>query len=96
MPSRAVVRQSRSQFAAARPSQVSFSHLSLLHHWAALEACCLSRLFLKGLAQSTYIHARIRGLRRELDHDWKVSVILDKETQLVSNARFASMTPHNI
>lgn len=34
---------SRSQFAAARP--FSFSDHSLLHHWAAGEACCSSRLF---------------------------------------------------
>jgi hypothetical protein len=43
MPSRAVARQSRSQFAAGSPI-FSFFDYSLLHHWAAGEACHLESL----------------------------------------------------
>jgi hypothetical protein len=102
MPSRAVARQSRSQFAAARPFSFSFSdHSLLLHHWAAGEACCSSRLFLSGTAPiETHTHPDTRLRLGFDDASRDESMNLNKETRLDDDDNDDDddddMTPHEI
>jgi len=93
---------SRSQFAAARP--FSFSDHSLLHHWAAGEACCSSRLFffLQGtvdLIEDIRTHPNTRLATRNLimtrgvddDSEQRDSARVQYSTRFDDSSRY--MTP---